>query len=323
LLAQLQADITLPRPTVRTPDRPGAVPWFRRWLPAMGLAGCLFVCAVVLAVQTGTLSQLRRENDLLKQSQDELNQLKAANVEFQKLAAENRELESLRKDRKELQELRGEVARLRGEVAEVVRLKSENQQLLATSTRRLAESNQDFFDRVPDARSNAERIRCVNNLKQVGLAARIWANEHQDVLPPDFLTMKNELGTPKVLHCPSDHARPEVADWSMFGLANASYEMLTPGADEANPEVVYVRCPIHNNVNLVDGSVQQLGKERKMVLRDGKYYIGDPDPASADALRQRYGLPEAAAPTDSVPAATNNADEILRKRYGLPPAKEQ
>jgi len=32
------------------------------------------------------------------------------------------------------------------------------------------------------------RIKCVSNLKQVGLAFRIWANEHDDKYPFNFAT---------------------------------------------------------------------------------------------------------------------------------------
>ena len=40
------------------------------------------------------------------------------------------------------------------------------------------------------AKSKAQSISCVNNLKQLGLAARIYANDHNDVYPPDIPSMK-------------------------------------------------------------------------------------------------------------------------------------
>jgi prepilin-type processing-associated H-X9-DG protein len=76
-------------------------------------------------------------------------------------------------------------------------------------------------------KAKPERIACTNNLKQVGLAFRIWASEHQDKLPTQisttnggameavlagdvaavFQVMSNELSTPKILFCPADKKR--------------------------------------------------------------------------------------------------------------------
>jgi prepilin-type processing-associated H-X9-DG protein len=70
----------------------------------------------------------------------------------------------------------------------------------------------------------ARRIICVNNLKQIGLAFRIWAGDHNGKFPmgipiansgmmemaptgdvlATFQIMSNELTTPKLLFCPAD-----------------------------------------------------------------------------------------------------------------------
>src|ERR1700722_10323271 len=70
----------------------------------------------------------------------------------------------------------------------------------------------------------AMRITCVNNLKEMSLAARIWEGDHQDHYPMTvsntnggameqaslgnvaavFEVMSNELSTPKILVCPAD-----------------------------------------------------------------------------------------------------------------------
>lgn len=67
-------------------------------------------------------------------------------------------------------------------------------------------------------------LRCANNLKQVGLAYRIWASDNNDKYPmavsvtnggamefmntadawKTFQVMSNELSTPKVIYCPED-----------------------------------------------------------------------------------------------------------------------
>lgn len=75
------------------------------------------------------------------------------------------------------------------------------------------------------AKQKAQRINCVNNLKQVGLAFRIWAGDNNDRYPlrvPNaeggtqsyvnapretyrtYSVLSNELSTPKVVVCPSD-----------------------------------------------------------------------------------------------------------------------
>ena len=114
------------------------------------------------------------------------------------------------------------------------------------------------------AKGKAHRISCVSNMKMIGLAARMYANDNKDVFPLNFLSMSNELSTPKILICPSDSAHVRVLDWSQFSeSANLSYEYLLPGtkAEETPTQTVFL-CPIHNNAGLADGSVMQLPTRR-------------------------------------------------------------
>lgn len=108
------------------------------------------------------------------------------------------------------------------------------------------------------AKAKAQKIACTNNLKQVGLSFRIWANDNGDVFPMsvstnqggaselrrtvntvadttfyNFLVMSNELSTPKVLVCPSDAGRTIATNW--FHIANSPYT----GANSANKKVSY------------------------------------------------------------------------------------
>ena len=57
---------------------------------------------------------------------------------------------------------------------------------------------------------------CINNLKQIALAARIWSIDHNDVLPPNFLTMSNELISLIILICLDDKSKTAAVDWSHF-----------------------------------------------------------------------------------------------------------
>ena len=104
----------------------------------------------------------------------------------------------------------------------------------------------------------SNRIRCVNNLKQVGLATRQWAMDHGDRYPMHtpvaeggtmdhdrfaeawvhFVVMSNELNTPKVLICPEDPLRNE--QWTFAtNLSNqdVSYFM-GDGAKEEEPATI-------------------------------------------------------------------------------------
>jgi prepilin-type N-terminal cleavage/methylation domain-containing protein len=78
------------------------------------------------------------------------------------------------------------------------------------------------------AKQKAIRINCVNNLKQVGLAYRIWSGDNRDRYPQQvsvneasivpttglplngswvwqaYQVMSNELNTPKIVVCPAD-----------------------------------------------------------------------------------------------------------------------
>lgn len=96
------------------------------------------------------------------------------------------------------------------------------------------------------ARDKAKEIVCITNLKQVGLGARLWANDHGGVLPSDFASMKKELGSEGITFCPADDA--------------AQYEIASPGCAVSNSSVVYARCRIHANILFADGSAQHLGK---------------------------------------------------------------
>jgi len=89
----------------------------------------------------------------------------------------------------------------------------------------------------------AERINCVNNLKQVGLAYNAWANDHSQNYPmqipvtnggtlewigagsvfPQFLVLSNELSTPKILFCPADRKRAPAKTFASFNDSQLSY----------------------------------------------------------------------------------------------------
>ncbi len=113
------------------------------------------------------------------------------------------------------------------------------------------------------AKGQSQTVYCVNNLKQIALASRLYANDHNDTFPSTFLAMSNELNTPKILVCPGDGNHERALDWASFSeSANVTYEFVSPGlkfTDAAAQQTVF-RCPIHNNVARGDGSVFQLSR---------------------------------------------------------------
>ena len=81
------------------------------------------------------------------------------------------------------------------------------------------------------AKARAQRIACVNDQKQIGLSFTMWGHDHEDKYPSvvdpleggskglttvwqHFITMSNELVTPKILHCPSDPGKQTATDFT-------------------------------------------------------------------------------------------------------------
>ena len=100
------------------------------------------------------------------------------------------------------------------------------------------------------AKSRAQRISAVNNLKQIGLAAKTWALDNGDALPSTFEDMKNELGTDKVTIDPNTGQR---------------FIYVGAGKNDATPEAILAYSPSDVNgraVLFADGSVQVLTPEK-------------------------------------------------------------
>jgi hypothetical protein len=180
----------------------------------------------------------------------------------------------------ELERLRARVWELTAALEGGEALKAENARLEAAISAQKA-SQPPELQELAEARDRALRIHCVNNLKQLGLAVRLHATDHQDDFPSELAQLVPYLGNAfKVLVCPADESRPVAKDAESLTAANCSYEFLAPGPGkfETDPQRVMFRCPIHGNVGLCDGSVQMIDANQRdrLVQRDGKLYFVQP-----------------------------------------------
>lgn len=100
-------------------------------------------------------------------------------------------------------------------------------------------------------------IECVNNLKQIGLALRMWSNDHAERFPiavstneggslewiglrepfRHFLIISNELNSPKVLTCSSDPLRRRVSRFENLTNKSLSY-FIGLDASETQPQSI-------------------------------------------------------------------------------------
>jgi hypothetical protein len=147
------------------------------------------------------------------------------------------------------------------------------------------------------AKSRAQRISALNNLKQIGLAARTWSMDNGDALPPSFDAMKNELGSDKVLMDPKTGQR---------------FVYVGTGKDISHPEAILAYSPSDVNgraVLFADGSVQILNQEKfdQAMQRDAavpRVAVNAPMAAQGQPPRE---VPAAASVALPPPAAINPA----------------
>jgi hypothetical protein len=244
---------------------PVELPWFHRWRLALATGGVALISLVVLGVQQ---AQIRELNATIEKLRESIQTSAPAETPAVKPAPTET-------GAAEIERLRATVARLTAEVAAAEAVAAENEQLKARGAAGPAITPEEL-QMLTEARDKARAIMCINHLKQLGLAVRVWANDNADNFPPDTQSMSNEIGSLKVLVCPSDEGRQPAASWPELTGANVSYEYLAGSGTVTEPDRVMFRCPIHGNVTLGDGSVQQgLAKAHpeRFVTIDGKLFL--------------------------------------------------
>lgn len=92
----------------------------------------------------------------------------------------------------------------------------------------------------------ARSPECNVQLRQIGIALRVHADDLDGAYPTNLAVLATNLLAPEALHCPSDRSH-----------ASVTYELVaarrTKGAAAGNPEIL--RCPIHGIRLRADGTV--------------------------------------------------------------------
>ena len=147
------------------------------------------------------------------------------------------------------------------------------------------------------AKARAQRISCTSNLKQIGIAHRLYSGDHSDkyvfnVDPPDgvsgldytaaqaYVLMSNELNSPKILACTSDSAKSKSGDFFLnatsFGGGsrpapnrdNLSY-FVGIDADETQPQTI-----LSGDRNIVGVGQQANGTDMATTANGAKQWTG-------------------------------------------------
>jgi len=246
--------------------------WLARWWPALAPAAVSLACAAWITRQQ---SEIRSLQDAL---QPRVQAVQSSEPAKPSPTADSTGAAASSAEQDEIARLKKLVSQLSADVSRLERMQADNQKLRAQLATASASSfTTDEMKAMEEARQKAMSIQCINNLKQLGLAVKVWALDNQDMTPAQLLEMTNEMATPKILVCPADTGHQAAADWSSFSSANCSYEYLSPSTrDGAEPNRIAFRCPIHGHIGLSDGSVMgSVAKTHpeRIVQRDGKLFL--------------------------------------------------
>lgn len=141
------------------------------------------------------------------------------------------------------------------------------------------------------AKAKSQSISSLNNLKQIAIAARLYAGDNDNKFPSDFESMMNELGTPKTLIDPGTGQR---------------YTYVGAGKNEADPNAILAFSSEkrgRREVAFADGHVEFM-TEAKFIQAKAQGANRAGQQVLDARMMERYGLPsQAAAERPTVQAA--------------------
>jgi len=156
------------------------------------------------------------------------------------------------------------------------------------------------------AKARAQRINCVSNLKQIGLAFRMWSGDHGEKFPwqetvanggivttppvpgantpigtlvDAFRSASNELTSPKVLVCNGDAAKTRANSWDPTAPNNSG--LGNPGG---NPDG-------YTQISYFFGHEGEETKPQTILTGDRNVLKNMTAPANANATLQFKGVP--------------------------------
>ena len=184
-------------------------------------------------------------------------------------------------------------------------------------------------------------VRCVSNVKQVGLALRMWANDHQNQYPfmvsmtnggslefatsPEvfrhFLAASNELVSPKILACPDDKETRRENMWTNVSNANVSYfvgltareelpaSILVGDRNVTGGGVVHGTIMVFSNSTAADFTTEMHNEQGNFALADGSGSQATPDmlreALETGGLPARLAIPRLSVERAASPWRTN------------------
>jgi prepilin-type N-terminal cleavage/methylation domain-containing protein len=150
------------------------------------------------------------------------------------------------------------------------------------------------------SKAKAKAIACVNNMKQVSLGLRIWANDNGDQFPwnvtaakggaseatdwtDNFRACSNELATAVVLWCPSDTKKRPATNWvSASADVNISYFFSPSVREERSQTILIGDCNVTGGNGGLDpswskflGSSIDAAWDRTQHVRKGNLALAD------------------------------------------------
>lgn len=161
-----------------------------------------------------------------------------------------------------------------------------------------------------NSKQMASPLSCVNNLKQVGLAFRIYAGDNSDRYPMNLSTndkpvvnettlvyqylqlISNELGTPKGATCPKDIKRRAANDFTNFSNSNISYFIGLDSNENLPQTMLAGDRNITNGFAPQDGLLeittnQMVGFTDEIHLKQGNIALGDGSVQQVSSARLR------------------------------------